>query len=103
MHFTRQDLYAYIGITKSRSTFIKYRKYNLGYEKMGEYRTRNAHTKAPTTAMLSLVFFNPDEIIEYFSDLKKEYLRDPLKHARPLYLKAWDEAIAVAQYFKGKQ
>ncbi len=103
MDYSKQDLVEYIGKRKALAHFTKLRKANIGYPKMSYCKSKNSHTKEPIQARVSMIFFNPDEVITQFENLKQEYIDNPLKHARPLYLKSWDNAIEVAKYFKGKQ
>ena len=103
MEYTRQDIIEYMGRKRALSHFIKLRNANLGCFKMTYYQGRSRHSKEPIQVRASLLFFNPDEVISYFENLKQEYINNPLKTARPLYLKAWDNAIEVAKYFKEKK
>ena len=103
MQYNRKDIIDYMGQSKGLSHIIKLRKVNLGKPLMTRNISTNPHTKEPTVQMVAMFHFNPDEVINYFKNHIKEYIEDPFKHARPLYIEAWNDAIRVAEHFKNKE
>ena len=100
MDFNRFDLIELFGKDKANSIFVKLRKEELGYFKMlrCERTIKNSNKVADT--LCSMVFFNPDNVIEHYNTKKEKYLSNSFLVARPLYLDAWDKSIKIAKHFK---
>ncbi len=103
MQYNRKDIIDFMGYSKGLSHIIKLRKANLGTQKMTRVASTNRHTKEPITQCVAVFHFEPDEVINYFEAHIRDYINDPFKHARPLYIKGWNDAIRVAKHFKNKE